>query len=84
MKQVIGLAFQTARPAHNALATELAKGVPRSGQVIHVPVNVAWNKEVLLAITVVIAEGGPVFDQFAERDAGVSSATSVNVPSWLL
>jgi len=48
-------------------------------QVVHVPVNVAWNEEIEAAVAVVVAETGAV-DQFPNWTPA-DSPISVKVPS---
>ena len=72
---MVGLAFEAARPAGNGLATEGAEGIVAAGffagwEIVPVPVDVAGNEEVEVAVTVVVAPGGRA-GPVAELDAGL-------------
>jgi len=86
VEEVIALAGQTAGPAVGAHAAVAAEGERQIIAVAHlrldVVVDIAGDKEIELAIAVVVAPGAPV-DPVAESDAGLLGYV-VKVPSWLL
>ena len=87
VKEMVVLACQAAWTAHHIDSAIVARSVTygfgsRNGRIVEIDSGVAVDEQVEAAVAIVVAKGGPGGPGSTVTPA--FSATSVNVPSWLL